>query len=149
MARMPRARAIPKAVAQLITSAEVGSSFLVSMLIRASAAVVLALLISAAVSGLEAWTNQPDTVGFRPRRWTACSVMTVLGAETPDGRALTSWITGLATQSVGGQGNVWAVAAAPGGLAAEPAWWLGPWAPPHRRRAPAHCHKGAAYCPVP
>ena len=42
MARMPSARAMPNRVAQLITSAEVGSSFLVSMFIPASAAVTLA-----------------------------------------------------------------------------------------------------------
>ena len=32
----------------------------------------------------------------------ACSVITVLGADVPDGRAPTSWITGLARQSLFG-----------------------------------------------
>ena len=34
----------------------------------------------------------------------ACSVITVLGAEVPDGSPLTSWITGLARQSLAGHG---------------------------------------------
>src|SRR5260370_41395656 len=36
----------------------------------------------------------------------ACSVITVFGAEVPDGSWLTSWIEGLATQERGGQGEV-------------------------------------------
>ena len=35
----------------------------------------------------------------------ACSVITVLGADVPDGSALTSWITGLARHWFFGQGN--------------------------------------------
>ena len=35
----------------------------------------------------------------------ACSVITVLGADVPDGSALTSWITGLARHWFFGQGK--------------------------------------------
>ena len=38
-------------------------------------------------------------------------MITVLGADVPDGRALTSWITGLARQLLVGHGNeVWPLA---------------------------------------
>ena len=51
--------------------------------------------------------NQPDVV-IDDRRCsvsTACSVITVLGADVPDGSWLTSWIGGLATQLPAGQGE--------------------------------------------
>src|SRR3974390_1067188 len=41
--------------------------------------------------------SQPSRLSCRWCRWTACAVITVFGAEVPDGRLLTSWITGLAT----------------------------------------------------
>ena len=46
----------------------------------------------------------PDGRGLQAGCWTACSVITVLGAEVPDGRALSSWITGLARPRVFGHG---------------------------------------------
>src|SRR5580704_15549964 len=79
MARMASARKIPKAVAQL--------------------------MISAAVGGCGDWMSQPDVMACSPSSRIACEVITVLGAEVPDGRALTSWITGLARQSLAGQGK--------------------------------------------
>ena len=63
----------------------------------AAAAVSRAPVICAAVGGCGAWISQPDALGCRPSVWMACSVITVLGAEVPDGRAPASWITGLAT----------------------------------------------------
>ena len=50
--------------------------------------------------------SQPDVVACRWNWCTACSVITVLGADVPDGRALTSWIIGLARQPLFGQGKV-------------------------------------------
>ena len=59
-----------------------------------------------AVSGLAVWISQPERDGSSGRAWrTACSVITVLGADVPDGRALTSWIAGLARQLLAGQGK--------------------------------------------
>ena len=59
------------------------------------------------MGGFGAWISQPDTFAVQAEmcRRTACSVITVLGAEVPDGSAPTSWITGLARQLPGGQGN--------------------------------------------
>ena len=53
-------------------------------------------MICAAVGGCGAWISQPEALVCRPSAWMACSVITVLGADVPDGRAPTSWITGLA-----------------------------------------------------
>ena len=106
MARMLSARAIPKTVAQLRISADEGALDLVSMVRPAAAAVSLALLIWAAVGGCGVWMSHPDAATCRPNSWTACSVITVLGADVPDGRALTSWIAGLARQVLFGQANV-------------------------------------------
>ena len=96
MARMPSAMAMPNAVAQLMTSYDVGWSFLVSMLMPAFAALVWALWICAVVSGSGVSISQPAVamVAARPKVCTACSVITVLGAEVPGGRAPISWITG-------------------------------------------------------
>ncbi len=104
MARMPSASRIPKTVAQLMIVDEAGMLFLVSMVRPAAAAVSLALVICAAVGGCGVWMSQPEMPVCRPSWWIACSVITVLGADVPDGRALTSWITGLARQSLFGQG---------------------------------------------
>src|ERR1039457_52244 len=106
MARMASARAIPKTVAQLMISAEEGALDLVSMVRPAAAAGSLALLIWAAVGGWGVWMGHPSVLTCRPNSWTACSVKTVLGADVPEGRALTSWITGLARQVLFGQGYV-------------------------------------------
>jgi hypothetical protein len=67
---------MPKAVAQLVISADVGTLDLVSTLMPAPAAVRRALLICAAVRGCGVWISQPDTMVRRPSRWTACSVIT-------------------------------------------------------------------------
>src|SRR5215475_518612 len=106
MARMPSARAIPKAVAQLRISADVGALDFVSMVMPAAAAVSRAPRICAAVGGCGAWMSQPETLACKPSAWMACSVITVLGADVPDGSALTCWITGLARQSLLGQGQL-------------------------------------------
>src|SRR5450755_2102067 len=98
MARMPSARKIPKKVAQLMIVADVGMLFFVSMVMPAAEAVARASLICAAVGGCCVWISQPEVVVCRPNSWMACSVTTVLGADVPDGRALISWITGLARQ---------------------------------------------------
>ena len=42
----------------------------------------------------------------RPSVWMACSVITVLGADVPDGSAPTSWITGLARHWPFGHGQL-------------------------------------------
>src|SRR6185312_6111123 len=77
-----------------------GALFLVSMVRPALAAASRALLICAAVGGCGAWMSQPATPLLPPRCKVrmACSVITVFGADVPDGSALTSWITGLARQ---------------------------------------------------
>jgi hypothetical protein len=98
MARMPSARTIPKTVAQSRISADAGVLDFVSMVMPAAAAVSLALVICAAVGGCGAWISQPDTTGVRPSWRTACPVITVLGADVPDGSALTSWMPGFARQ---------------------------------------------------
>src|SRR5690348_14822213 len=108
MARMASARTIPKTVAQLTIVAEVGMLDRVSTLMFAAAAATWALWICALVSGLAVWISQPMTPPgpiCRPSVRTACSVITVLGGDVPDGSALTSWITGLARQAFFGQGN--------------------------------------------
>ena len=46
--------------------------------------------------------SQPEVMTWRWNWWTAGSVITVLGADVPEGSALTSWITGLARQPFGG-----------------------------------------------
>ena len=42
--------------------------------------------------------SQPAVVVVRWNWRTACSVITVFGADVPDGSALTSWIFGFARQ---------------------------------------------------
>ena len=106
MARMASARTMPKAVAQLVIAADVGTLDLVSTLMPAATAASRALLICAAVRACGVWISQPDVIARRPSRRTACSVITVLGAEVPGGRPLTSWILGPARQSLLGQGKV-------------------------------------------
>src|SRR5207245_9784573 len=89
------------ALAPSMIVADVGTLDLVSTLMFAAAAASLALWICALVSGLAVWISQPATVPgpvCRPSVWMACSVITVLGADVPDGSALTSWIGGLARQ---------------------------------------------------
>src|SRR5437764_9205303 len=108
MARMASARAIPNTVAQSMIVADVGTLDLVSTLMLADAAARLALWICALVSGLAVWISQPATPAgpvCRPSVRMACSVIRVLGADVPDGSALTSWIGGVARQLPGGQGN--------------------------------------------
>jgi hypothetical protein len=97
--------------------ADVGTLDLVSTDMPAAPAATCALWICALVSGLAVWMNQPSTSPgpvCRPSVRTACSVITVLGADVPEGSALTSWIGGLVRQWPFGQGNE---------------FWLGPWGP--------------------
>ena len=108
---------MPKTVAQLMISADVGWSFFVSTVMPAAAAVSRALVIWAAVSGcgrLDAASR--SSLAWRSSWCTACSVITVLGAEVPGGRAPTSSIFGLATQLPGAHGKLWSDC--PGRLAA-------------------------------
>ena len=72
------------------------------MVMPAAPAVSLAPVICAAVGGCGAWMSQPEALTCRPSVRMACSVITVLGADVPDGSAPTSWITGLARQSLAG-----------------------------------------------
>ena len=62
-------------------------------------------MICDAVKGCGVWISQPDVVDCRPSWCTACSVITVFGAEVPGGRALTCSMFGLARHDVFGQGN--------------------------------------------
>src|ERR1700722_9048853 len=108
MARMASARPMPNTVAQLTIVAEVGTLVRVSMLMFAAAAATWALWICALVSGFGVWISQPATLPGPVCRCsvrTACSVITVLGADVPDGSALASWIAGLARQEFFGHGN--------------------------------------------
>ena len=107
MARMPSASTMPNTVAQSMITPTDGMLFLVSMVRPAAAAASRALVICAAVGGAGVWMSQPSavTLARRPSVPMACSVITVLGAEVPDGSALTSWITGLARHAFFGHGN--------------------------------------------
>ena len=108
MARMASARTIPNTVAQLTIVADVGTLDLVSTVMPAAAAASWAPRICALVSGLAVWISQPATSPgpvCRPSVRMACSVITVLGADVPDGSALTSWIEGLARHALFGHGN--------------------------------------------
>jgi hypothetical protein len=73
---------------------------LVSTLTPAVTAICRAALICPAVSGCGVSISQPSR--FSPRWYfcTACSVITVFGAEVPDGRLAFCAITGFATQSL-------------------------------------------------
>jgi hypothetical protein len=72
-------------------------------------AVCLAFVIWVAVSPPGAWTSQPAVVAVNLNSRMACLVITVFGAEVPEGSAPISWIGGLARQLPGRQGL-------PGGL---------------------------------
>src|SRR5215472_16201410 len=126
MARMASARTMPNTVAQPMTVADEGTLDLVSTLMFAAPAATWALWICALVSGLAVWISQPATLSgpvCRPSVRMACSVITVLGADVPDGSALTSWIEGLAMQLPLGQGNE--VGFWPGpGLSGPGPFWL-------------------------
>ena len=50
--------------------------------------------------------SQPAVLIVRWNWRTACSVITVFGADVPDGNALTSWILGFARQEPGWQGEL-------------------------------------------
>src|SRR6266581_1435056 len=119
MARMASARTMPNTVAQSMIVADVGTLDLVSTVMPAAAAARWALWICALVSGLAVWISQPPTpLGpvCRPSVRMACSVITVLGAEVPDGSALISWIGGLARQLLCGHGNEFGFGPGPSGL---------------------------------
>ena len=107
MARMPSASTMPNTVAQLMITETDGMLFLVSMVSPAAAAASRALVICAAVGGAGVWISQPSvvTLDCRCSAAMACWVITVLGADVPDGSALTSWITGLARHEFAGQGK--------------------------------------------
>src|SRR6516165_6439749 len=126
IARMASARTMPNTVAQSMIVADVGTLDLVSTDMCAAPAATCALWICALVSGLAVWISQPATPSgpvCRCSVWTACSVITVLGADVPDGSALTSWIGGLAMQLPFGQGNE--VGFWPGpGLSGPGPFWL-------------------------
>ena len=96
----PRAITIPKTVAQVITANDVGWSFFDSTESCVVEAASSALLIWEALKACVPWTSQSVVVAWMWNSFIACSVITVLGAEVPAGRALTSWMTGLARQSV-------------------------------------------------
>ncbi len=107
MPRMPSARTMPKIVAASMICASDGMLLRVSTLIPdAPAASWRALVTCAAVRPFGTVMSQPAVVIEPCRRSVAiaCSVITVFGAEVPDGSWLTSWIDGLATQERGGQG---------------------------------------------
>jgi hypothetical protein len=84
MAKMQRAIAMPKTVAQLTMVEDVGSSFLVSMLRPAAAAIACALWICSAVNGWAASAEHPIgdpmTVEEILSSWTACSGTNMSGA---------------------------------------------------------------------
>ena len=103
MARMPRASRMPNAVAVSRISADVGMLSCVSTVSPALAAACWVALIWPAVSASGAWMSQPAVVTVRCSWCTACSVITVFGADVPDGSALTSPIFGFARQEPGGQ----------------------------------------------
>src|ERR1700729_4471945 len=98
MAKMHRAIAVPKTVAQLTMVEDVGSPFLVSMLRPAAPAIACALWICSAVNGWAASANHaigdPMTAREILRSWTACSVTSMSGAWIPVGSAARYWITG-------------------------------------------------------
>ena len=95
---------MPNTVAKSRISAADGVLDLVSIVIPAAAAVSRASVICSAVGGCAAWISQPETLVCRPRAVMACSVITVLGADVPEGSAPASWITGLATHWPFGHG---------------------------------------------
>src|SRR6516225_12389613 len=116
IARMASARTMPNTVAQSMIVADVGTLDLVSTDMFAAPAATCALWICALVSGLAVWISQPATLSgpvCRPSVRMACSVITVLGADVPDGSALTSWIEGLAMQLPLGQGNTFGFGPSP------------------------------------
>ncbi len=114
---MPSASRIPNTVATSMIWVSDGMLLRVSTLIPAAAAVCWALWIWLAVSGCAVRISQPWVVMLpaSPSSWTACSVITVFGAEVPDGRALSCWITGLFTQWPLTQGRVSSLPEGPGG----------------------------------
>src|SRR5258706_9328588 len=102
---MPSASTTPKIVAAPVTCVYDGMLLTVSMLAPAVAAVCLAFVTWAAVSPSGAWISQPAVVAMKLNCRMACSVITVFGAEVPDGSALVSWMGGLARQLPGVQGR--------------------------------------------
>src|ERR1700683_4204502 len=104
IARMPIASTIAKIVAASVTCVSDGMLLTVSMLAPAVTAVCLAFVIWVAVSPPGAWISQPVVVAVNLNSRMACSVITVFGAEVPEGSALISWIGGLARQPPGVQG---------------------------------------------
>src|SRR5580658_10473966 len=104
IARMPSASAMPKIVATAVICVNDGMLLTVSMLAPAVAAICVALMIWVAVSPAGAWISQPAVVAVRLYARMACSVITVFGAEVPEGSAPISWIGGLARQLPAVQG---------------------------------------------
>src|SRR5581483_3857845 len=78
--------------------ADVGMLDLVSIVKFACDADSRALVICAAVGGFGIWTNQPAVCDCKWNSRTACSVITVFGADVPEGRLLISWNIGFARQ---------------------------------------------------
>ena len=58
------------------------------------------MLIWAAVNGWVPWTSQSCVFDWMWNSRMACSVITVFGAEVPNGSAPTSWTTGFARHCV-------------------------------------------------
>src|ERR1700722_19462623 len=104
MARTPRARAMPKTVAQFTISDDDGASFFDSMFRSPAAASELALVNCGCVIALEARTVQPPRLFWlvRWRRRSALSVITVFGEDVPTGSWLSSCTTGWARHWLGG-----------------------------------------------
>jgi len=78
----------------------------VSMLAPAAAAVCVAFVIWVAVSPPGAWISQPAVVAVNLSCRMACSVITVFGAEVPEGSAPISWIGGVGQAAAGRAGAV-------------------------------------------
>ena len=89
---------MPNTVATLRISADVGMLLRVSTDSPAAAAACWAALIWAAVSDAGVWMSQPAVLIVRWSWRTGCSVITVFGADVPDGNALISSILGFARQ---------------------------------------------------
>jgi hypothetical protein len=87
---------MPKTVAQFTISDDDGTSFLDSMFKSPDAAKEFALFTCGWVKALLDRSIQPPRLFWLVRcsRCSALSVITVFGAEVPDGSWLSSWTTG-------------------------------------------------------
>ena len=105
IARIASASTIPNTVARSMTSYPGGALDFVSMLIpETSAAMKRALRICAAVGGWFVTMNQPASEVCRWSVRIACSVITVFGADVPEGSEPTYWIFGFQMHELFGHG---------------------------------------------